>query len=73
MVNDLVFCALALRATPRSVAPASIFINDRRSVMQSLSLQVFELQTRRTLKSPVRYQMRLGYSRTKIWDFHLEK
>ena len=40
MVNDFVFCALALRATPRSVETASIFINDRRSVMQSLSLQV---------------------------------
>ena len=40
MVNDFAFCALALRATPRSVAPASIFINDRRSVMRSLSLQV---------------------------------
>ena len=39
-MTDLTFCALALRATPRSVAPASIFTNDRRSVMRSLSLQV---------------------------------
>src|SRR4051794_6513800 len=48
MVNDFVFCALALRATTRSVAPASFLINDRLSVM--LSLQVFELWTRQAVQ-----------------------
>ena len=48
MVNDFVFCALALRATTRSVAPASFLINDRLSIM--LSLQLFELWTRQAVQ-----------------------
>ena len=54
MVNDFVFCALALRATPRSAAPASIFINDRRSVTQ-VSPAPSIRGPHGMLKIPVRY------------------
>jgi len=40
MVNDLAFCAVARRSTLRSAAPASILINDRRSIMRRLAYLV---------------------------------
>jgi hypothetical protein len=48
MVNDFAFCAPAPRAMARSAAPASIFIDDRRSVMRNLSPQVLRLKSEGT-------------------------